>query len=105
MDIKADRDLFRRVIVALESKRDIDVDLLLQRESSPVPVSLPNVNGKLTSPSNRALLSHLLQENVAQSYAPLNHSETCTIIDGMGSVHEWGTELEQRHSGSAVTYI
>lgn len=44
MDIKADRDLFRRVIVALESKRDIDVDLLLQRELSPVSVSLPNVN-------------------------------------------------------------
>lgn len=43
MATKADRDLFRRVIVALESKRDVNVDLLLQRELSKVPVSLPNV--------------------------------------------------------------
>ena len=33
--IKADRDLLRRVAVALESGREVDVDTLLQRELSP----------------------------------------------------------------------
>ena len=34
------RDLLKRVVVALESGRDIDVDDLLTRELSPVPFSL-----------------------------------------------------------------
>ena len=33
--IKADRDLLRGVVVALESGREVDVDTLLQRELSP----------------------------------------------------------------------
>lgn len=43
--IKADRDLLRRVVVALESGRDIDVDDLLTRELSPVPFSIATLDG------------------------------------------------------------
>ena len=38
--IKADRDLLKRVVVALESGREGDVDTFLQRELSPVPHSM-----------------------------------------------------------------
>ena len=42
--IKADRDLLRRVVVALESGREVDVDILLQRELSPVPLSIATLD-------------------------------------------------------------
>ena len=37
---KADRDLLRRVVVVLESGHEVDLDTLLQRELSPVPLSI-----------------------------------------------------------------
>lgn len=36
--------------------------------------------------SNKADLSHILQESVVHSNAPLNHSEICTIFDGMAAL-------------------
>ena len=42
----SDRDLFRRVVVALESGREVDVDALLERELSSVPLSIATVDGK-----------------------------------------------------------
>ena len=45
--MKADRDLLRRVIVALESGRDVDVNTLLQSELAPVPKSLVTLDGSL----------------------------------------------------------
>ena len=44
---KADGDLLRRVVVALESGREVDVDTLLQRELSPVPLSIATLDGCL----------------------------------------------------------
>ena len=38
--MKSDKDLMRRVIVALESGRDVDVNTLLQSELAAVPKSL-----------------------------------------------------------------
>lgn len=45
ISLKADRDFFRRIIVSLESGRDVDVDTLLQQELS--PLSLPTIDGGL----------------------------------------------------------
>ena len=45
--MKADRDLLRRVIVALESGRDVDVNTLLQSELAPVPKSPATLDGSL----------------------------------------------------------
>ena len=42
--IKADRDLLRRVVAALESGREVDVDPLLQRELSSVPLSIATLD-------------------------------------------------------------
>ena len=84
--MKADRDLLRRVVVALESGRDIDVDTLLQRELSPIPLSLATPDGNIRSASSKADLSNILQENVAQTHTPSNQDKTCTIIDGMAAV-------------------
>ncbi|CAH3171120.1 unnamed protein product [Porites lobata] len=45
--MKADKDLSRRVMVALESGRDVDVNTLLQSELAPVPKSLATLDGSL----------------------------------------------------------
>ena len=45
--MKADKDLLRRVIVALESGRDVDVNTLPQSELAPVPNSLATLDGSL----------------------------------------------------------
>lgn len=45
LPMKIDRDLLIRVVVALESGRDIDVDDLLTRELSSVPFSIATLDG------------------------------------------------------------
>ena len=41
ISVKADRDLLRRVVVALESGRNIDINTLLQKEFLPIPHHWP----------------------------------------------------------------
>jgi hypothetical protein len=55
VSVKADRDLFRRVVVALESGREVDVDALLERELSSVPLSIATVYGKLRNCTSKAI--------------------------------------------------
>ena len=86
ISMKADRDLLRRVVVALESGRDIDVGALLQRELSAIPLLLATQDGNIRLTSRKADLSNILQENVAQTHTPSNQNKTCTIIDGMAAV-------------------
>lgn len=67
------------MIVALESGRDVDV-----------PLSLATMDGKLRYASSKSDLSHILQEHTVQNQAPLNHSKTCPIIDGMAAIQSMG---------------
>ena len=90
VSIKADRDLFRRVVVALESGREVDVGELLERELSSVPLSLATLDRKLRNCASKADLSHILQGNKAQIQAPTNLDQTCTIIDGMAAIQSLG---------------
>ena len=83
--MKADRDLLRRVIVALESGRDVDVNTLLQSELAPVPKSLATLDGSLRE-AGKSDLGTILQRNVCKSQMPISQSQTCTIIDGMAAV-------------------
>ena len=88
--VKADRDLLRRVVVALESGRDVDVDTLLQKELSPVPLSIATLDGCLRHSSGKSDLGNILQQNVHQTQPPVSQYETCTIIDGMAAVQSLG---------------
>ncbi|CAH3016509.1 unnamed protein product [Porites evermanni] len=83
--MKADKDLLRRVIVALESGRDVDVNTLLQSELAPVPKSLATLNRSLRE-AGKSDLGTILQGNVCKSQMPIRRSQTCTIIDGMAAV-------------------
>lgn len=71
--VKADRDLLRRVVVALESGRKVDVDTLLQRELSPVPLLIAALDGCLRLASSKSDLASILHKNVDQ-VSPLTAS-------------------------------
>ena len=83
--MKADRDLLGRVIVALESGRKVDVNMLLQSELAPVPKSLATLDGSLRE-AGKLDLGTILQRNVCKSQLPISQSQTCTTIDGMAAV-------------------
>ena len=78
--IKADHDLFRRIIIAIEGGRDIDIDTMLQQELSPVPLSLAKTNGRLHE-SDKPNLATLLQEGNVSNTLPLSNDDECMIID------------------------
>ena len=86
--MKADKDLLRRVIVALESGRDVDVNTLLQSELAPVPKSRATLDGSLRE-AGKSDLGTILQGNVCKSQMPISRSQTCTIIDGMAAVQSF----------------
>ena len=65
VSIKADRDLFRRVVVALESGREVDIGELLERELSSVPLSLARIDRKLRNCASKADLSHTARRQSA----------------------------------------
>lgn len=98
LSLKADRDFFRRVIVALESGRSVDVDHLLQQELSPVPLSLATINGKLR-PTNKADLASILTKGSSYNQLPVSSTETCTIIDGMAAVQAMGNRIGAKTFG------
>ena len=58
--IKADRDLFRRLLSAASSGRQIDLKALLQHELSPVPLAIATTDYTLRSTEKAALSTCLL---------------------------------------------
>ena len=87
--VKADRDLFRRLLSASVSGRDIDIPFLLHHELSPVPLSLASVDGTLNA-ADKAPLFHLLCDEFIMPTGPAMDQETCTVIDAMGIVQALG---------------
>ena len=97
--MKIDRDLLIRVVVALESGRDIDVDDLLTRELSSVPFSIATLDGCIREATGKSDLSNILQKNVSQDQPPQNQEQTCTIIDGMAAVQSLGNSAGAKTFG------
>ena len=87
--IKADRDLFRRIIIAIEGGREIDIDTMLEKELSPVPLSLAKTDGSLHQ-SDKANLAGLLHDGNISKSIPESQLTACTIIDAMALVHAMG---------------
>ena len=87
--VTADQDLFRRVIVAGDRGQSIDIDEMLQRELSSVPLALACVDGTLRQ-TNKAQLASILKDGVTQPTLNVTDTPTCTIIDGMALVQAIG---------------
>lgn len=89
VSVKVERDLFRRVVVALESGREVDVHTLLEGEISSFQFLIAVVDGKLRNCTSKADLSHMLQEHTMQT-RPTNMDDTCTIIDEKTFIQAFG---------------
>jgi len=87
--VRPDRDIFRRVVVAMECGRDVNIDDLLQKELCAVPLSLATTDFALRS-SNKAELASILEEGATVTGLDASNLSTCTIIDGMAMVRAMG---------------
>ena len=87
--MKADRELFRRLLVSSESGREVNLECVLESELSPVPLSLATTDGNLRL-ANKSQLGQILVKDVVKSTIPSSTLKTCTIIDGMSLVQAIG---------------
>ena len=54
--VKADRDMFRRLLIAKDAGRDVNIDCLLERELSEKPLSLTTSDGRLRQANKSQLI-------------------------------------------------
>ena len=88
--IKADRNLFQRLIVAQSSGRTLNIEELLQHELFPVPLALADTAGNLRL-TQKSALTQILEDGVAyESLPPSTDMPTCTIFDGKALVQAIG---------------
>ena len=87
--VKADRDLFRRLLSAASSGRQIDLKGLLQHELSPVPLAIATPD-EMLRPTEKADLYHILCDDYKEKLLPETDRPTCVIVDGMAVVQALG---------------
>lgn len=80
--VKPDRDIFRHIIVSMDSGIEVNIDELLQKELCAVPLSLATTDS-LLRPTNKADLATILQAGAMETKLSPSAVSTCTIIDGM----------------------
>ena len=78
-NVKADRALFQRLLVAKEGQQ------LSPYELSTVPLSLADTAGKLRL-TNKAILGLIIESNCCTTNLPPTASTTATIIDGQALI-------------------
>lgn len=88
--VKADRNLFQRLLVSKDAGRHVDLKKILSHELSPVPLSLSDTSGVMRS-TNKAVLGSILQATTTvEKQLPVANLKTCVIIDGQALVQAIG---------------
>lgn len=88
--VKADRNLFQRLLVAKDSGRNVNLMDILQYELSPVPLSIADTNRNLRSTA-KSVLSKILTENIGiVNTLPNSELSSCVIIDGPALIQALG---------------
>ena len=83
--VKPDRDIFRHIIVSMDSGREVNIDELLQEELCAIPLSLATTESVLR-PTSKAVLATILQAGAKDTGLSPSLVRTCTIIVGMALV-------------------
>ena len=83
--VKPDRDIFRCIIVSMDSGREVNIDVPLQEELCAIPLSLATTESVLR-PTSKAVLATILQAGAKETGLSPSLVRTCTIIDGMALV-------------------
>ncbi len=91
--IKADRDLYRRLLTAVQSGREVDIQGLLKYELSPVPMSLASTDGNLHK-TDKAQLRHILEDGLGLAQPPKTSTPICIVIDAMAVVQAIGKPID-----------
>jgi len=90
--------MFRRLLLATDAGRDVNIDCLLESELSEKPLSLTTSDGRLRA--NKSQLIEILAHGVIQKDLPVTPDlNTCTIIDGMALVQALGKPAGLRTFG------
>ena len=97
--IRADRNLFQRLIVVMDAGRDIHIDSLLQQELCPVPLALANTDGTLRTTNKSQVFPHLEKGDLSMTSLPASDTPTCTIVDGMALIQAMGKAKEIKTFG------
>ncbi len=87
--VKPDRDIFRKIIVSMESGRPINIEEILQHELCSVPLSLVTMSYSLRL-TNKAELAKILEGGAKANTLMQSDLTTCTIIDAMALVRAIG---------------
>jgi len=88
--VAADLDMFRRLLIAKDAGRDVNIDCLLESELLEKPLSLTTSDGRLRK-ANKSQFIEILAHCVIQKDLPVTPDlNTCTIIDGMALVQALG---------------
>lgn len=88
-NIKADRDLLRRLLSATASGRKVDLSSILMHELTPVPLALALTDGSLRK-TDKASLAHILCDKYEKDALPRTDEKTCMLIDAMAVVQAIG---------------
>lgn len=88
--VKAERDIFRRLLVVRDSGREVDLGSVLKYELSPVPLALASTNQKLNT-TTKADLADILTESIeVKQKLPASSSPTCLLVDGPALIQAIG---------------
>ncbi|CAH1154985.1 unnamed protein product [Phaedon cochleariae] len=88
--VEADRDVLRRLIVAFEAGRQIDLPSILKHELLSVPLSIAEMDGTLRS-SEKASMIKLVAEGVeCPNSINIDRNTSQLIIDGQALVNSIG---------------
>ena len=86
--------IVRRLLVATNSGRKVDLRKMLQHELTPVPLALACEDGTLRPPIGKSELTQIVAEGFEQKALPASSMSTCTVIDGMALVQGIGRPKE-----------
>ena len=85
------RKLFRRLMIAIQAGREINLQEISEYELTSTPMSICDNNGNLRQPENKAALQPLILGDVKPLTAlPKSTLKTCTIIDGHALIQKIG---------------
>lgn len=87
--VRADRDLFKRLLSASASGREVDIPSLLSHELASVPLSLVSSDRCLRS-TDKSVLSHILADDHEVQELPPSNEKTCIVLDAMALVQAIG---------------
>ena len=88
--VKAERDIFKRLLVVSNSGQEIDLENILKHELFPVPLAPANTNKELKTTTKADLADILAQSIEVKEQIPSSSSPTCILVDGPALIQAVG---------------